>query len=150
VIGKDGPGEERVLRPEGAAIGPAQDKIKVQRDITEVVGRKNFQVGSLRINDPEESPQGGEAEDHEKDGVGNGHLLPRGARATGGGESGRHTKRHGNPCPAGLKSSGQGGESGRCDGRNGDKNETAAEDTPSDHSSLLLGRRSRAAFSIAP
>ena len=141
VVGKDGAGEERVFRPKRAAVGKAVDEVEVQGHVAEVVRRENFEVGALRVDDPEKGAPGGEGEDEEEDAVGEGDFLARGGGGARGEDSGECAEGEGDRAGERREFAAQRREAGGRDGRDGDEDEAAAEQTPTDHGSPLRGRR---------
>ena len=87
VVGEDGAGEERILRPEVAAVGEAVDQIEVQCHVAEIVRGENFQIPAVGIDDPKKCPGGSESEDDKENGVGQGDPLPRGGGCSCRGQS---------------------------------------------------------------
>ena len=141
VISESRPREERIVGPERAAIGPPDDEVEVQGGVAEVVRREDFEFVALFVDDPDKGTESGEGENGEEDGVGPGDFLPRGGCPLRRHGSGQGAQRKGDPCPARIKASAQGGQSGRADGGHRGENETAAEDPPTGHGSPLRARR---------
>jgi hypothetical protein len=150
VVGEGRAGKKGVVRPERAAVGPADDQIEMQGRVTQVVRRKNLQLVALFVDDPDKRAEGSNGKNNEHGCVGPSDFLPRCGGAPCGHDSRRGAEGEGNPCAAQLEASGQRGQASCRDRGDRGEDQSAAKNTPTGHGSPLRGGRWRGSASIAP